>query len=129
MHDRRIRDDLFLLAHDDAGRLVVAEASLEAGLAGATLIDLLLSGQIAVLGGRLQVIDPVPGPATPKQMPQSTRLAANTDPCGPRAWVNWISHGSYERVAEGLAAAGTDPPRDRATARPGHLAPVPADRA
>ena len=103
--DGRIRDDLFLLAHDDAGRLVVAEASLQAGLAGATLIDLLLSGQIAVLGGRLQVIDPVPtGDAETDATIDA--IAANTEPCGPRAWVNWISHGSYERVAEGLAAAG-----------------------
>ena len=52
-----LRDDVFLLAHDDAGRLVGSEAGVGAGLAGATLIELLLAGRVAVADGRLDVID------------------------------------------------------------------------
>ena len=102
---RSLRDDLFLLAHDDSGRLVVPAAHVGAGLAGATLIDLLLSSQVAVVDGRLGVLDAT---STGDDETDATieAIGANTAPCGPRAWVSWISHGAYERVAEMLAADG-----------------------
>jgi Golgi phosphoprotein 3 (GPP34) len=101
-----LRTDLFLLAHDDAGRLVGSEASVGAGLAGATLIELLLAGRVAVADGRLDVIDSA---MTGDEESDATleAIGANSAPCGPRAWVSWISHGAYDRVAEHLAAAGT----------------------
>jgi hypothetical protein len=100
-----LRTDVFLLAHDDAGRLIGSEASIGAGLAGATLIELLLAGRVAVADGRLDVIDSA---LTGDEESDATleAIAANTAPCGPRAWVSWISHGAYGRVAEHLAAAG-----------------------
>lgn len=99
-----LRDDLFLLAHDDAGRLLGGEPSVGAGLAGATLIDLLLSGRVAVVGGRLDVLDESP---TGDEETDATieAIAANDAPSGPRAWVSWISHGAYERVGDALVAA------------------------
>lgn len=113
MDAHSLRDDLFLLAHDDAGRLTVPEATMEAGLAGAALIDLLLTGRIAVIEGRLAVIDPV---RTDDSETDATidAIAANTEPCGPRAWVSWISQGSYERIGRNLVAAGRI---DRTTVR------------
>jgi hypothetical protein len=100
-----LRDDLFLLAHDDAGRLIISEASIGAGLAGATLIDLLLSRRVAVVAGRLDVLDPAP---TDDEETDATieAIAANTAPHGPRAWVSWISHEAYERNAAALVEAG-----------------------
>jgi hypothetical protein len=100
-----LRDDLFLLAHDDTGKLVIQDASIGAGLAGATLIDLLQSGRVFVSGGRLTVVDTS---STGDDETDATieAIAANTAPCGPRAWVSWISHGAYERIAETLAARG-----------------------
>jgi hypothetical protein len=99
-----LRDDLFLLAHDDAGRLIGSEASLGAGLAGATLIDLLLTGKVAVEEGRLVVVDH--GGTNDEETDATIEaIRANTAPIGPRAWVSWISHGAYERVAESLIAA------------------------
>jgi hypothetical protein len=100
-----LRTDVFLLAHDDAGRLIGSEAGVGAGLAGATLIELLLAGRIAVAEGRLDVIDSA---LTGDEESDATleAIAANTAPCGPRAWVSWISHGAYDRVAEQLAEAG-----------------------
>ena len=113
-----LRTDVFLLAHDDAGRLVGSEASIGAGLAGATLIELLLAGRVAVADGRLDVIDSA---VTGDEETDATleAIAANTAPCGPRAWVSWISHGAYDRVAEGLAEAGVVRPDHRPPARPG----------
>jgi hypothetical protein len=100
-----LRDDLFLLAHDDAGRLIISEAGIGAGLAGATLIDLLLSRRVAVVAGRLDVLDPEP---TGDEETDATMQAigANTAPHGPRAWVSWISHEAYERNAAALVEAG-----------------------
>jgi hypothetical protein len=104
MHALSLRDDLFLLAHDDVGKLVVAEANIGAGLAGATLIDLLLTSRVGVVDGRLDVLD---GSPTGDDEADATlhAIQANTAPCGPRAWVSWISHGAYERVAEMLVNA------------------------
>jgi hypothetical protein len=100
-----LRDGLFLLAHDDAGKLILPEPTMGAGLAGAALIDLLLAGRVAVLDGRLDVIDPAP---TGDEEADATLAAidANTAPCGPRAWVSWISHGAYPRIADILDGAG-----------------------
>jgi hypothetical protein len=105
MRTGSLRDDLFLLAHDDSGRLIGAEPSISAGLAGATLIDLLLSGRVAVVDGRLDVIDSA---STGDDESDATlaAIAANTAPTGPRAWVSWISDRAYERAAKSLEAAG-----------------------
>src|SRR3977135_3707363 len=105
MHSLSLRDDVFLLAHDDAGKLAVPEAHLGAGLAGATLIELLLNLRTGVLDGRLVVLD---ASSTGDEEIDATLQAidANTAPCGPRAWVSWISHGAYERTVEALVAAG-----------------------
>jgi hypothetical protein len=122
MHVLSLRDDLFLLAHDDAGKLIIQEAGISAGLAGATLIDLLLNRRIAVIDGRLAVVDPS---ASGDEETDATieAIAANTAPCGPRAWVSWISHGAYERAGDALSAAGVV---RRATAR--RLGVVPVSR-
>ncbi len=100
-----LRDDVFLLAHDDSGRLIAAEPSISAGLAGATLIDLLLHGRVAVVDGRLDVIDSA---STGDDECDATlmAIASNDAPTGPRAWVSWISDRAYERTAKSLDAAG-----------------------
>lgn len=100
-----LRDELFLLGHDDGGKPLVAEPIISAGLAGATLIDLLLHDRVAVADGRLDVIDSA---TTGDEEDDATlaAIAANTEPCGPRAWVSWISHGAYERVGEALVRSG-----------------------
>lgn len=104
MHELSLRDDLFLLAHDDAGKLLIQEAWISAGLAGATLVDLLLGGRVAVADGRLDVVDPS-RTSDPEADATLDAIASNTAPCGPRAWVSWISHGAYERIGESLSEA------------------------
>lgn len=101
-----LRDSLFLLSHDDAGKLLLSEATIGAGLAGAALIDLLLNRRAAVVDGRLELVERTP---TGDDEADATLAAidANTAPCGPRAWVSWISHGAYRRIAGLLVADGT----------------------
>jgi transcriptional regulator with XRE-family HTH domain len=100
-----LRDDLFLLAHDARGKPLTSEGRLSAGLAGATLIDLLVTGRVAVIDGRLDVVDPtVTG--DPETDATLEVIGGNTAPAGPRAWVSWISHGAYARIADALVARG-----------------------
>lgn len=100
-----LRDEVFLLAHDDDGRLLSAEPVVSAGLAGAMLIDLLLMQRVAVAEGRLCVADPA-STGDPELDLTLEAVAANTEPTGPRAWVSWISAGAYERTATALDVAG-----------------------
>jgi hypothetical protein len=105
MRGGSLRDAIFLLAHDEDGRLIITEPAISAGLAGATLIDLLLGRRVAVVGGRLDVIDSaVTG--DPEADAALAAIAADTGPTGPRAWVSWLAAGAYERVAEALDRAG-----------------------
>src|SRR5262249_47004250 len=84
---------------------LIPETSLGAGLAGATLIGLLLDGKVGVGDGRLEVFDDKPtGDAEADATLDA--IGANTAPCGPRAWVSWISHGAYERVGDAMVEAG-----------------------
>lgn len=101
-----LRDDVFFLAHDDDGRLIVAEPVINAGLAAATLIDLLLSGRVAVVGRRLDVVDSA---TTGDAEADATvaAIAADTGPTGPRAWVSWLSADAYERTSALLEAVGS----------------------
>jgi hypothetical protein len=100
-----LRDAIFLLAHDEDGRLIIAEPAICAGLAGATLIDLLLGRRVAVVGGRLDVIDSaVTG--DPEADAALAAIAADTEATGPRAWVSWLAAGAYQRAAETLERAG-----------------------
>jgi hypothetical protein len=117
-----VRDELFLLAHDARGKPLTSELRLSAGLAGATLIDLLVTGRIAVIDGRLDVVDPT-GTGDPETDSTLEVIAANTAPAGPRAWVSWISHGAYDRIADALEARGLV---ERSTVR--RLGVVPVQR-
>jgi len=52
-------DELFLLAHDfDTGVIRQRAHSLEMGLAGAALIELILEGRVALHAGRIVVLAP-----------------------------------------------------------------------
>jgi hypothetical protein len=100
-----LRDDVFLLSHEDDGRLTIAEPAASAGLAGAMLIELLLDRRVAVVDGRLDVIDSaVTGDASLDATLEA--IAGNDAPTGPRAWVSWIAPGTYEGTAAALEAAG-----------------------
>jgi len=56
----RLREELFLLGHDRAGKPVVHPHSLDLGVAGAVLAEQALARRILVSGGHLAVTDPAP---------------------------------------------------------------------
>ncbi len=56
----RLREELFVLGFDNAGKAAVHPESLDIGVAGARLVELVLAGRVGVSGGRLSVIEAVP---------------------------------------------------------------------
>jgi hypothetical protein len=101
----RLSEELFLLAHDDAGRPAVHPASLDVGVAGAELTELALAGRIVVRGGRLVVVD-----GSPTGYPESDRLvamiASGSEPPPLRAVLAALSEGAGGRARDRLLADG-----------------------
>ncbi|MFC3499846.1 GPP34 family phosphoprotein [Micromonospora krabiensis] len=107
-----LRDELFLLGHDDdTGQPHLHRHALAVGLAGAVLIDLFLAGRITITphGGpvgeqrpRARSVHPVGDLIT------DSALTAVRSPSSPtlRAWLRDFPHDLYERTRAGLVAAG-----------------------
>ena len=53
----RLREELFLLGFDNAGRPAVHTDSLDIGVAGARLVELVLAGRVGVAAGRLSAVE------------------------------------------------------------------------
>lgn len=105
MYSLWLRDELFLLGHDDAGKPVVHEASLSAGLAGAVLLDLVFCGRLRAQHQRVEVIDVRPtGDALGDSVVEA--LTRGVAPTGTRALVGVLANDAYERAAATLIAAG-----------------------
>ncbi|MFC4113167.1 GOLPH3/VPS74 family protein [Nonomuraea zeae] len=51
-----LHQDLYLIAHDQAGKPLIHQSSMALGLAGAVLLDLVLSGYVAVARGQGAVL-------------------------------------------------------------------------
>lgn len=105
MYSLWLRDELFLVGHDEAGKPVVHEASLGAGLAGAMLLDLVFAGRLRVAHQRVAVVDRRPtGDAAGDSVVDA--VARGIAPPGVRAVVGWLGQDAYERSAATLIAAG-----------------------
>jgi hypothetical protein len=105
MYSLWLRDELFLMGHDEAGKPVVHEATLAAGLAGAMLLDLVFTGRLRVSQHRVGVADGRPvGDAAGDALIGA--LIGGTAPIGTRALVGWLAQDSYERSSATLIAAG-----------------------
>ncbi|MGP4098626.1 GPP34 family phosphoprotein [Nonomuraea sp. KM90] len=48
-----LHQDLYLIAHDQAGKLLTHQSSLALGLAGAALLDVILAGRLTLSAGRV----------------------------------------------------------------------------
>lgn len=100
-----LRDELYLLAHDDRGAPGIHAGSLSIGLAGAALIDLVLSRRMALEHGRLMRRDAARtndaiGDWIMAQL--STRNAVREL----RWWITSIASDIYDRTTGGLYAKG-----------------------
>ncbi|ODB75080.1 MULTISPECIES: GOLPH3/VPS74 family protein [Micromonospora] len=108
-----LRDELYLLAHnDDTGQPHIHRQALALGLAGAVLIDLVLTGRTTLDGSghpareqriRLHIDRPVGDLITDAAL---TSLR-HTRPAPPlRHWLRGFADDLYERTRAGLHAAG-----------------------
>ena len=101
-------DELYLVCHDyDSGAPRVHVGALGIGLAGATLIDLLLNQQVALRDGRVSILEPqvrgdVIADAALSGLRQGPRMPAVS------VWLRQFagSGGLYERVRAQLVARG-----------------------
>jgi hypothetical protein len=101
----KLHQELYLFAHDERGVPSIHLPSLSVGLAGASLLDLILAQRLAVAAGRIVV-----------QRPQATGdpvtdaiLAALARSPGPRdlaGWLRALTGSIHERVTGSLVAAG-----------------------
>lgn len=100
-----LRDELYLLAHDDRGEARIHAGSLGIGLAGAALIDLVLSRRMTVERGRLMMKD-----ATRTNDAISdwiiSQLATSSTVRELRWWIAGIAGDIYDRTTGGLHAKG-----------------------
>jgi hypothetical protein len=101
-----LRDELFLLGHDDdTGACHLHPTTLAIGLAGAALIDLWQARRITVEGGNILVLarEPVGEPLTDAAL--TAIQQANKKPTV-RGWLRWCAEDYYERSRASLITVG-----------------------
>ncbi|GIF76889.1 GOLPH3/VPS74 family protein [Asanoa siamensis] len=101
----RLREELFVLGFDKAGKPAVHPDSLDIGVAGARLVELVLAGRVAVSGGRLGVVGVEPtGDAGDDNLLAAIRLAAQAPPLA--GALNQLREGAGEAVRSVLLTEG-----------------------
>jgi Golgi phosphoprotein 3 (GPP34) len=100
-----LHQELYLVAHDNKGNPLIHLPLLSLGLAGAVLLDLMLTERIVVHGGlpAVHISQPVGEPVS------DTIIQAILRAPEPRTLVYWIptvSKDIYDRVSGGLVAGG-----------------------
>src|SRR4051812_48902323 len=127
MTDLLLAEELLLIALDDDSGANHAQVTLDAGLAGAVLLDLVAARAVRVEGDK---IDAEPGqrPSHPLLSDALDAIAADSNPRTVEHWVNALPRRLKpfkRRVADGLVDRGVLSPerrsassRPRATSRP-----------
>lgn len=98
-------DRLLLLVYDPAGALRVSGQSLDYGLAGAVLMELMLAQRLHVPGKRVVVVDPTPM-GEPMVDAALTRIHAAGRQRKPKDWIGPISKGLRQQVLDRQVRAG-----------------------
>lgn len=101
----RLREELFLLGHDQRGRPVVHPDRLDLGVAGAFLVELALAGRLVVSGGHVAVADSNPTADAEIDHLLLMILRARSVP-GLTAVLDEIRVGAADRARAPLAATG-----------------------
>jgi hypothetical protein len=100
-----LMDELLLLVYDDAGSPQASMQSVDYGLAGALLTELMLAERIAVPDKRVVVTDA--GPTGDPLVDQAlARVAADRRGRKPKDWIGPLSSGLRPKVLDRLVAAG-----------------------
>ncbi|WP_327000122.1 GPP34 family phosphoprotein [Dactylosporangium sp. NBC_01737] len=100
-----LADDVLLLALDDRGTNIVGDPGLDYGLAGAVLLDLMLADHLHLADNRVVVTDPTPT-GDPVADAALDRIAADTKPRKPDAWIQPLTDGLRARLLERQVEAG-----------------------
>jgi hypothetical protein len=98
-------EDLVLLSVSPADGRVTTAQQLGFGLMGSELVRLAAAGRLTITGGRVDVIDPSPGP-DPLLDAALASLAGARRGVRAKAWVSRPRRGIAEAYLERLAAAG-----------------------
>lgn len=101
-----LAEDLYLLACDeDTGRLLIDPAHLDLGLGGALLLDLVSRRRVALVDGRVAVVDRAPT-GDPLLDGALAKIEAEATPQEPDHVVRHLARGARAAVRERLIAAG-----------------------
>jgi hypothetical protein len=97
--------ELWLLGHDEHGTPHIHLPSLNIGLAGAVLAELVMAERITLRGGIICVYDRT-GVGEPLLDATRTAIAGERSQRLLPIWLRWIADGVYERTTGAMIAAG-----------------------
>jgi hypothetical protein len=101
-----LADEFFRLAHNDVtGKTRLHARATELGLAAALLGELLFSNRITIHRGVLEVVDDTP-PRDAVSHDALDQLVTQPQHTAVRVWLDFLSRGAYEGVAQRLWRAG-----------------------
>lgn len=101
-----LADDFFLIAHDDRdGKSRLSPRSVELGLAGAMLGELVLEQRIHIEGATLRVINREP-PSDPLAHTNLATMLAEQQHREVRTWLAYLGQTAVEQVGQRLARNG-----------------------
>lgn len=115
-----LHQELYLLAHDRSGKLLVHRTSMALGLAGAVLLELVLSERVTFIEGRATVTDrtPIGDAVADGILPLILREHASRDL---KFWIKRVAEDVYDRTCGCLTAEGV---LTRVTKRPMGMLPA-----
>ena len=108
-----LADEFFLFAYDDlTGRRRVSRGTVDLGLAGALLAELMLPGHVTIDSGHLVVRNPWPieDPATSVDALGCRvlhQLVVERTVTAVRDWLHYLARDAYDRVGQRLLRAGS----------------------
>ncbi|SEL91848.1 GOLPH3/VPS74 family protein [Nonomuraea pusilla] len=105
-----LHEELYLIAHDQSGKPAVHQTSMALGLAGAALLELALSGRVALADGRAAAVPAAPPRPGPGDGGVADGLLALIQRDGARRdarlWIKKTAEDVYPRTRDGLVSAG-----------------------
>ncbi|MCW2639943.1 MAG: hypothetical protein JWP76_2249 [Dactylosporangium sp.] len=101
-----LADDYFLLAHDDrSGKAIISPKSLELGLAGAMIAELVLEQRLLVEGSLLRVLRTDP-PADALAHTILATMIAEPQHQEVRTWLAYLGQTAVDSVGQRMARVG-----------------------
>jgi hypothetical protein len=105
-----LADDYFLLAHDDrSGKARISPRSLELGLAGAMIAELVIDQRLLVEGALLHVLRTDP-PSDPLAHTVLATMLAEPQHRNVRTWLAYLGQTAIDAVAQRLVRVGIAQP-------------------